>query len=1022
MAVNVVGDAYIVVHALTDKFKREVESALKDLNPVIDQAGRDVGERFSDNVSGGLNRTNGLFRSIAQQAERNRLAFNKLIRVGYFLGPALAGLAAALSDVVFGLFAVIAAVGSALPALTALGGAFVAVAQGAIVARVAFGGIGRAVQALTRQEGQATQNKRRLADAQRALNRALREGIEYIQQLGFDVEDAALAEQRAAMDLEAARQELFRMRDLPPDNRARREAELAFQEADLNYRRAVDRLADLKKEQDQVRGDVENLEPVIDARRNLEELKQDINRGGGGANSVANAMKDLSPEAQKFARFLASLKPVMLELRAAAGERLFGPMEKAIRNLLTMLPTFKNILRDTGGVIGQFALDFSKMLTSNEGRIQEIFGKTNIIVLRNLSAATTALGESFLIILDALQPLTIEFSQWVRLKSESLRDTLLLDEATGQLGQRFQKASIFIKAIGAALRATYEAFRELGRGAQVAGLLLIQSFTNSMRSLRDWARAGNQTGELQERFINIAKNVQSIGTFLANVAIALFNIAGNPGTREFFEGIERIPKIFEEMALELLKSGPEMSNFFTQFAMLMKNLTESGAVRIFFNILGEALAIVNRIFENELVQRVFVFLAALKAVTLAIGSIIAVVKFFGLAIVGTIMKAIHIVRTLNVVFSYLRFYVGGPVLAAIALIVGIFVLAYKHSEKFRESLSDFWQLIRDTVLVAFNEIKAVIEDVMKDFSGLGTGISDVFGGIGDFLARFIIPLFKVQFLMALNIIVGAIKGFIRIVGGIAQVFLAVWNVIAGVFYLITGNNEKAVERFRNAWIGLRNGLKNILQGLLEPFIGVLNGLVDVWNRFAKGNVIKIPEWIPGIGGRVIKLPELNRLGFTTPESSPRMSTTAAGHLADLRRNTSSTQAMIRGVAQSHLADLARTAMPSANKNDPWLIFRDVSNQNTTRTINAQNASINKLIQSLTGPGAGGFGGTGVGGFGGAGAAGTAGAAGAAAGMGAMGGPTVIINVYPSEGMDEREIASMVSRELALQLRRGGAGT
>ena len=119
--------------------------------------------------------------------------------------------------------------------------------------------------------------------------------------------------------------------------------------------------------------------------------------------------------------------------------------------------------------------------------------------------------------------------------------------------------------------------------------------------------------------------------------------------------------------------------------------------------------------------------------------------------------------------------------------------------------------------------------------------------------------------------------------------------------------------------------------------------------------------------------------------------------------------------------MAKTSSASAVKNDPMLAaLNENSNRNTNKAINAQNASIDKLIRSLTGPGSG----TGQGGFGGVGGAGVTGA-GAGAGANAanmMGGPNITINVYPSEGMDERELAAMVSRELAVQLRRGGAGT
>jgi hypothetical protein len=36
------------------------------------------------------------------------------------------------------------------------------------------------------------------------------------------------------------------------------------------------------------------------------------------------------------------------------------------------------------------------------------------------------------------------------------------------------------------------------------------------------------------------------------------------------------------------------------------------------------------------------------------------------------------------------------------------------------------------------------------------------------------------------------------------------------------------------------------------------------------------------------------------------------------------------------------------------------------------------------------------------------------------GKGVTVNVYPSAGMDERELASIVSRQIAFQLRKGAA--
>jgi hypothetical protein len=52
-----------------------------------------------------------------------------------------------------------------------------------------------------------------------------------LQQIKFDAEEAALSVDRAGLNLEKAREGLARVSDLAPNNRVRREAQLAVKEA-----------------------------------------------------------------------------------------------------------------------------------------------------------------------------------------------------------------------------------------------------------------------------------------------------------------------------------------------------------------------------------------------------------------------------------------------------------------------------------------------------------------------------------------------------------------------------------------------------------------------------------------------------------------------------------------------------------------------------------------------------------------------------------------------------------------------
>jgi len=209
--VAVIGEAHIVIRAITTGFEKDAKKALKSINSA---GGGSGGNAFS---------------KLGNDAENARLKFNKLTKAGYALAPAIAGTVGAVGDLAMGLFAVGSAVGAAAPALAVLPGLLTAVAQAGIAAKLAFGGVGKAVSALLKQKtaGGGGTNDNAVADArkrlaktyqtaadqmaaandkvrkaQEKLNDAYKEGTESLQQLGFDAEEAAIAQSKAAIELE----------------------------------------------------------------------------------------------------------------------------------------------------------------------------------------------------------------------------------------------------------------------------------------------------------------------------------------------------------------------------------------------------------------------------------------------------------------------------------------------------------------------------------------------------------------------------------------------------------------------------------------------------------------------------------------------------------------------------------------------------------------------------------------------------------------------------------------------------
>lgn len=79
------------------------------------------------------------------------------------------------------------------------------------------------------------------------------------------------------------------------------------------------------------------------------------------------------------------------------------------------------------------------------------------------------------------------------------------------------------------------------------------------------------------------------------------------------------------------------------------------------------------------------------------------------------------------------------------------------------------------------------------------------------------------------------------------------NIIDFVKNVFTGN-------WKAAWENVKNIFSNIASGLGNIFKAPINFIIDLINGFIKGlNKIKIPDWVPGVGGKGINIPLLNKL-------------------------------------------------------------------------------------------------------------------------------------------------------------------
>lgn len=170
-----------------------------------------------------------------------------------------------------------------------------------------------------------------------------------------------------------------------------KEAELAYKQAQQAVANAKDAVEDLTEEQvkskkvgvegsDQVRQALERQrQATMNVTKAQERLKLALDSvhdaaagaggggGGGGINQFNEAMKKLSPNAQKLIRALIELKPAFDNLKKSVQDRLLAGFDVAIKDLAhKWLPALKPMLGELADSFNRIGINMMKALGNKE--------------------------------------------------------------------------------------------------------------------------------------------------------------------------------------------------------------------------------------------------------------------------------------------------------------------------------------------------------------------------------------------------------------------------------------------------------------------------------------------------------------------------------------------------------------------------------------------------------------------------------------------------------------------------------
>lgn len=240
-----------------------------------------------------------------------------------------------------------------------------------------------------------------------------------------------------------------------------------------------------------------------------------------------------------------------------------------------------------------------------------------------------------------------------------------------------------------------------------------------------------------------------------------------------------------------------------------------------------------------------VIMQIVQAIANFIAGIIPVIGGFIAGIMPVISEIITFVQT-NVfpIVQQIFSFIVSTVLPAIAS--GVQFLATTITAVLSAVLpvvqtvfTTIWNIIQPILQQIFTTVQAVLPSVLAIFQ-------NVFNTIG-----------------------GVVNGLATVLSGLIQ-------FITGVF---SGNWGQAWEGIKSVFSGAWDALTSIVKGVINNIIGIINGAI------AGLNSIKIPDWVPVVGGKGVNIPQLPTFArgtartpstFIAGEKGPELITNAPG--------------------------------------------------------------------------------------------------------------------------------------------------
>ncbi len=170
-------------------------------------------------------------------------------------------------------------------------------------------------------------------------------------------------------------------------------------------------------------------------------------------------------------------------------------------------------------------------------------------------------------------------------------------------------------------------------------------------------------------------------------------------------------------------------------------------------------------------------------------------------------------------------------------------------------LIDLFNVFIDTVLPPLMEL------IMEIVDAILPPLLDIFNELAGIVLPLVITVFEslvpiIEPIM--NMISAVIKTVLALIKGDWE---GVWNGIESFFSGIWDTICKAAEGFKGIFVGVFEAIGKLVSGVWNGLVNNIknniNNIIKLVNSFIGGlNKLQVPDWVPGVGGKGINIPQI----------------------------------------------------------------------------------------------------------------------------------------------------------------------